>query len=277
MSDRKYAANIEMVLENRDGKTVPVNRNFNGLVKISPIIQLDSEKLSAFFIIGLGGGYVEGEKYKFGFTLKKGARAVITTQASTKVYKCLHGKETEQYTNILLEKDSILEYVTDSVILYRDAKYRQENNIYMDEDATLIYTDGITSGWSPTGEDFTYNFTQLKTNLYVNGEIVLVDNLVVTPKENDVTKIGFFEGYLNFGTMIVINKNITPSVIEELRVRINELNLPIDFGISELEVNGFVLRVLGNLTQNIERAIRVCHNYIRKEFLGSKDLVIRKY
>ena len=36
---------------------------------------------------------------------------------------------------------------------------------------------------------------------------------------------------------------------------INNLNLPIYFGISELEVSGFVLRVLGNLTQNIESAI----------------------
>ena len=55
-----------------------------------------------------------------------------------------------------------------------------------------------------------------------------------------------------------------------------KLNLPIDFGISELEVNGFVLRVLGNLTQHIESAMSVCHNYIRKNFLGSKDLVMRK-
>ena len=44
-----------------------------------------------------------------------------------------------------------------------------------------------------------------------------------------------------------------------------------------LEVNGFVLRVLGNLTQDIEKAILVCHNYIRKEFLGSRNLSIRKY
>ena len=62
-----------------------------------------------------------------------------------------------------------------------------------------------------------------------------------------------------------------------LRKELEKIELPIDFGISELEVNGFVLRVLGNLTQNIEFAMSVCHNYVRKNFLGSKDLVMRKY
>ena len=65
--------------------------------------------------------------------------------------------------------------------------------------------------------------------------------------------------------------------MSHLRNHIKDLNLPIYFGISELEVNGFVLRVLGNLTQNIESAIKLCHNFIRKKFLNSKELSIRKY
>ena len=147
----------------------------------------------------------------------------------------------------------------------------------MDESATLIYSDGITSGWSKEGKDFQYSNVQLKTNLYVNNKLVLLDNLLVSPREYDVTKLGFFEGYKNFGTLIVINKNINTKIIEELRNKIKSLNLPVYFGISEIEVNGFVLRVLGNLTQNIECAMQVCHNYIRKEFLNSGELSIRKY
>ena len=117
----------------------------------------------------------------------------------------------------------------------------------------------------------------MKSNIYVNNKLVLLDNLIVNPKDNDVTKIGFFEEYLNFGTLLVIDRNIDDKVIEELRNIIEKLNLPIDFGISKLEVNGFVLRVLGNLTQHIERATGACSNYIRNKFLGSKDLIIRKY
>jgi urease accessory protein len=277
MSNNKYAGEFEIVLEKKNENTVISEKRFDGLIKLSPTIHLDSEKISTYFIVGLGGGYVEGEKYKYSINLKEDSRSIITTQASTKVYKCVHGEKTEQETLINLEKNSILEYITDSVILYKDAIYKQVNNIYMDESATLIYSDGITSGWSKEGEDFQYSNVQLKTSVYVNNKIVLLDNLLVNPREDDVTKLGFFEGYQNFGTLLVINKNINGKIIEELRNNIKNLNLPICFGISELEINGFVLRALGNLSQNIESAIKLCHNFIRKEFLNSRELSIRKY
>lgn len=277
MNKSLYAGELEIVIEKRNEETVLAKRYFDGLVKVSPTINLDREKIPTYFLLQLGGGYVEGEKYKNVITVKKGARSIITTQACTKVYKCPNGIKTEQETLLRLEEDSVLEYITDTVILYKDAIYKQVNDIYMDESSTLIYTDGITSGWSPDGNDFQYSGVQLTTKVYVNNKIVLLDNLLVNPKENDVTELGYFEGYKNFGTLLVINKNITSDIIQELREKVKKLNLSIDFGISELEVNGFVLRVLGNLTQNIEVAIGACHDYIRKKFLGSNELTIRKY
>ena len=241
------------------------------------VVKMDRENIPTFYLLQLGGGYIEGEKYKNIFKLNNEARAIITTQASTKVYKCLNNITTEQETEITLGKNSVLEYITDSVILYKGAIYKQVNNIYLDKSSTLIYSDGITAGWSPEGDKFTYNSVQLKSNIYVNNKLVLLDNLIVKPDENDVTKLGFFEEYSNLGTLLVINENINDIVINDLREIIKSLNLPIDFGISKLEVNGLVLRVLGNLTQHIELAMGTCHNYIRKKFLSSKDLIIRKY
>ncbi len=274
---KEYAGIIELVLEKKDGRTITSKKFYEGLVKVSANIRNDRERIPTYYLLQLGGGYIEGEKYKNTFILKDDTRAIITTQASTKVYKCENNNKVLQETIIELGKDSVLEYITDSIILYKNAIYKQVNNIYLDESSTLIYSDGITAGWSPEGEKFTYNNVQLKSNVYINNKIVLLDNLIVNPRENDVTKLGFFEEYSNFGTLLIINKNITSNVIEELRKELEKIELPIDFGISELEVNGFVLRVLGNLTQNIELAMSVCHNYIRKKFLCSKDLVMRKY
>ena len=181
------------------------------------------------------------------------------------------------------------DYITETINNFNELEINNTNtmypsffedgiyNIYLEESSTLIYSDGITAGWSPEGDNFKYKSVQLKSNVYVNNKLVLLDNLIVNPINNDVTKLGFFEEYSNFGTLLVINKNVDDKVITELREVIRKLNLPVDFGISKLEVNGFVLRVLGNLTQHIEQVTGVCHNYIRKSFLGSKDLIIRKY
>lgn len=277
MVNNQYAGEFNIVLENINGTTVVSDKRFGGLIKISPTMHLDSEKISAYFILGLGGGYVEGEKYKYSVLVKNNARAIITTQAATKVYKCLNEKAAIQETQLKIEGNGILEYITDNVILYKDALYKQDNEIYLDKDSTLIYSDGITSGWSVTGEAFSYSRLQLRTKVYMDNVLVLLDNLLINPIEDDVTKLGYFEGYENFGTLLVINKKITNEIIDTLRLSLKNLNLDINFGISEIEVNGFVLRVLGHSTQKVDEAIKLCHNYVRKVLFNSKELSIRKY
>ncbi|MGL5414388.1 MAG: urease accessory protein UreD [Clostridium sp.] len=268
---------IQLVLEKRGDKTVTTKRAFDGVMRISPTLHLDREEISTYFIVQIGGGYVEGEKFLNTIELKKDARAIVSTQASTKIYKCENKKETYQETYINLEKNSVLEYITDPVILYKDAIYKQVNNVYMDKDSTFIYTDGITAGWSPDGKNFKYRSGKLKTNLYYDKELVFLDNLVLEPEKYDINKIGYLEGYLNFGTLLVIDKRITKEFIEELRKEIEEIDLNLSYGISGLEVNGFILRVIGNMTGEIESVIVKCHNYVRRELLNSLPITIRKY
>ena len=54
MSNSKYAGEFEIVLEKKNEKTVISEKRFNGLIKLSPTIHLDSEKIPTYCIVGLG-------------------------------------------------------------------------------------------------------------------------------------------------------------------------------------------------------------------------------
>lgn len=276
LNDNKYAGLIDLVLEKQGDVVVSPRKYFNGVFKLSPKMELDVERIPAYFLMQLGGGIVEGERYNINVELKENVRAIVTTQAASKVYKCENSYESFQETTLKLEENSILEYITDPVILYKNAVYRQENNIYMTKSSTLIYTDGITSGWSPDKKRFQYEKAKLKTNIYMDGVPVLLDNMLINPREDDIDGLGFMEGYKNFATLIILDDRIDKNIIEHLREEILKLNLDINFGITGLEVNGFVLRVIGNLTQDLEEVVGLCHNYIRRKVLNSQNLTIRK-
>ena len=276
LNDNKYAGLIDLVLEKQGDVVVSPRKYFNGVFKLSPKMELDVERIPAYFLMQLGGGIVEGERYNINVELKENVRAIVTTQAASKVYKCENSYESFQETTLKLEENSILEYITNPVILYKDAVYRQENNIYMTKSSTLIYTDGITSGWSPDKKRFQYEKAKLKTNIYMDGVPVLLDNMLINPREDDIDGLGFMEGYKNFATLIILDDRIDKNIIEHLREEILKLNLDINFGITGLEVNGFVLRVIGNLTQDLEEVVGLCHNYIRRKVLNSQNLTIRK-
>ena len=229
----KIAGDTELVLENLPNGTVATTSQFVGASKISPAIYLGREKTPCYFLLHLGGGYVEGEVYKNSITLKKDAKVIITTQAPTKVYKCEKNKEASyQQTTIKMEENSVLEYISDSVILYKNAVYNQDTTIYMDKNSTLIYTDGITSGWSPDGAKFQYEGVRMRNKIYVDNKLLLLDNLQLNPREYDVTELGLLEGYVNFGTMVVVDSRITEEDVEKARELINALDLDVKFGVS---------------------------------------------
>ncbi|MDO4534568.1 MAG: urease accessory protein UreD [Clostridium perfringens] len=273
---KKYAGVIDLVLEKSGDKIIASKKYFNGIFKLSPKMDIGSENIPTYFLMQLGGGVVEGEYFKISIDLKENTRGVVTTQAANKVYKCENGLESLQQTVIHLGENSILEYITDPVILYKDAKYKQENKIYMRKSSTLIYTDGITSGWSPDKMKFQYRRARLKTDIYMDGNIVLSDNMIINPRENNIEDLGFMEGYKNFATLIVINDNINEKFIENLKHEIKEFNIDVNVGISSIEVNGFIVRIMGNLTQDLEKIILYCHNYVRKNILDSEDFIVRK-
>ena len=48
MNSSKYAGEFDIVLEKKNGNTVISEKKFNGLIKVSPTIHLDSEKISTY-------------------------------------------------------------------------------------------------------------------------------------------------------------------------------------------------------------------------------------
>lgn len=276
INQNEYAANSELVIGNKEGRNYTEKSYFTGIAKLARALHLDSEKIPCYYLMQLGGGYVENERFRTYVHLKENARAVVTTQAATKIYKCDNDLPSYQKNEIILEDNSNLEFITDSVILYKDAMFRQETEIRMKDSASLVYTDGITSGWSPDGGKFKYSNVQMKLRLYIDDKPVLLDNLKLDPRVDRMDSLGFMEEYNNYSSLIVIDDMVNDELIATLREKIEELDLDIKVGISKLEVNGFVLRALGNLTQHLEKAILVCVNHIRKEKFGSIELELGK-
>lgn len=277
LGKNNLAGYTELILQKTPRRTSAKKSYTVGAAKVSPAIYLDDDTIPCYYLIQLGGGYIEGEYYENNIKLEEESQAILTTQASSKIYKSENGIPSKQYTNLQLEKNSKLEFINDSVILYKDAVYEQITDIYLNEESSLIYSDGITAGWSPDGKLFQYTSARLKTNIYLDGELIYLDNLKITPKDYDVQSFGILEGYKNFGTMLVIDKRVDKELIKRLREETRKLDLDVKFGISLLEKNGFVVRVLGNLTQDIQKVINRVHTILRKEFYEFEELDLRKY
>lgn len=272
----KWTGELNLDMENRQGRTVAKNVYFQGAFKVMRPIYHQSNNYPCYYLLNPGGGYLDGDNYRMNVTLEEDAELTLTTQSATKVYKTPK-QQAYQETTFYLKKNSYLEYLPDALIAYKDAKYFQKNTIHMEPGATLIYSDILTPGWSPDGDHFSYDMLRLKTNIYMEDELIVYDHIKLEPKSQHMSGLGFMEGYTHLGSLIVVGDKTDAKLLDKLYESIQQEEGDFAFGISHLSVKGFTIRVMANYTQVIERIINTSHQLISEEWYQKKPSFLRKY
>ncbi|GAB6989681.1 urease accessory protein UreD [Paenibacillus pini] len=267
---------LRLEAEERNGKTVAKRVYFQGAFKVMRPIYHDDSGQACYYILNPGGGYLDGDRYQMKISLNERARLTLTTQSATKIYKTPNQLAYHE-TEINLKKGSYLEYITDPLIGYQDARYKQKTVINMEKGAAFLYSDIITSGWSPNGKQFSYDLLQLINEIYLDGELVVYDHIKLDPLHVNITSLGFMEGFTHLGSMIVVGEQVNHDLLDQLYEAIHEDTNEYKVGLSLLPVAGLIVRVLANSTQVIEKIHTKCHHIIYQQFFNTTPSFLRKY
>lgn len=267
---------LRLEAEERHGKTVAKNVYFQGAFKVMRPIYHDNSGQPCYYILNPGGGYLDGDRYQMKVSLMEQARMTLTTQSATKIYKTPN-TPAYQETELILKKGSYLEYITDPLIGYQDAKYIQKTVVRMEKGSTFLYSDIITSGWSPEGAQFSYDLLQLMTEIYIDDELAVYDHIKLNPSSQNIASLGYMEGFTHLGSMMLIGEQADSELLDRLYQAIHENTNEYNIGLSLLPVSGILIRILANSTQTIERIQTACHRIISQELFNSSPSFLRKY
>ena len=267
---------LRLGAEERNGKTVAKNVYFQGAYKVMRPIYHDESGQACYYILNPGGGYLDGDRYQMKISLEKQAKLTLTTQSATKIYKTPHS-HAYQEAEFNLKEGSYLEYIPDPLIGYQDARYKQKNVIHMEKGCTLLYSDIITPGWSPSGEKFSYDKLQLINEIYMENELVVYDHIKLSPATQNINALGLMEGYSHLGSMIVVDEKTNHDLLDRLYEAVPNQTKEYKIGLSLLPIPGFTVRVLANTTQTIERIFSEFHNIISQEWFSKTPSFLRKY
>ena len=219
-----YDGFVHLGFSNRNGRTISHKKYQEGNSRVSAD-NSDANGVPYYFLINMGGGFVEGEQYQVTIDVNKDAHALVTTQTPTYVYKCEKGQLTQQNTSITLEENSYLEYMADEVIPYLKSRYFQKSRIDMDKSAHLIYSDGVTAGWSHEDLPFQYHYFRNLTQIYQDNELVYSDQTLLEPEKQDMFKLGYFEGWRNYNSLVMVSPNIDETFVKALQKHLEGLIL----------------------------------------------------
>ena len=253
---------------------------YTDLSRVSKPLYLDNNiPTPMFHMIHMGGGFMGGETYRTDLIVKDNSSAIFTSQSASKIYKVKNPGEPAIYEiNLEAGENSIVEFINDAVILYPNAEYNQFNIFNLKGTSNLFYSEIFSPGYSPDGKKYMYTEMWLNTKIYVDGKLLLFDNLNFQPQLENPGQFGIMDGFDRCGTSFFVGPIFNERMVEEIRELVASLhsNIKHEIGISCFANNAIGVRVLANETYEIEKIFKTIHNHLRKVTLGLGELHLRK-
>jgi urease accessory protein len=199
----------------------------------------------------LGGGFVGGDRVDLSADVEDGARALLTTQASTKVYRSL--RRSRQSVTAKIGDAALLAVIPDPIVCYARADFAQTQRYELAAGASLVLVDWMTSGRRNCGEHWAFSRYESRVTITRGDRTVFMDAVVLQPGFDAVA--ARMSGCHVLLTLVITGPLVRDAADELLR-RISALPIGPLVAASPLTRGGIVVRMAGTSVEHVGRALR---------------------
>ena len=206
-------------------------------------------------LLNSAGGFVEGDVSQFHATLDPGTRALFTTTASAKFYKCLEQKTSREIVDILIGPDALLEYLPDEAIPFERSRVQRINRITMDESSRMFATDMISAGRVHYGDGEAFDFDSLVSEFEIRlgDRTIALDRLRATTPEAIAALPRLWHDAYHMATVFAYAPDLPPDIEDEVLALCEDV-ADTESGVSRIG-NLVILRILSGETWQAHEAI----------------------
>jgi urease accessory protein len=141
------------------------------------LLRTRGEQAAWIFATTFGGGLVDGDRIALDVDVDEGARILLTTQASTKVYRSPHG--TESVIRARVARDGMFASIPDPTVCFAGARYTQTIDVDVQGSAAIV--DVLHAGRVSRGERWAMD--HYRSTLRVND---IRDTLLLDPAHGSI-------------------------------------------------------------------------------------------
>ncbi|WP_306350699.1 urease accessory protein UreD [Flavobacterium sp. '19STA2R22 D10 B1'] len=234
--------NIHVAL--KQGKSYLKDAYVTQPFRIVPVGQYRNDSAAYLMTMSSSPGILDGDDYRISIQVDAQAQLQLQSQSYQRLYH-MEGSAHQQMT-IKLDDQAAFSYVPHPVVPHENASFYSTNTVHLSDDCDFILGEILTCGRKMSGEIFRYRHVQNLVEIFHKNRLIFKDNILLQPPSTNLSALGLFEGYTHQGMLCYINTHALPlqDLIESLSERYREIE-GIAFGISELQCNGFAIRVLG--------------------------------
>jgi urease accessory protein len=228
----------------KNNKTYLKNSFCTSPFKIGNITEDRRKSLIKLMLMSSSPGILDNDSYEIKIDIEENAELQISTQGYQRIFTMQNGAK--QTINISLAENASLCYLPHPSVPHKSSLFKSVNTIYLKTNHNLIWNEIVTCGRKLSNEAFAFTSFHNTTNIYLNGKLVVKENLLIEPAKTNISAIGQLEGYSHQSSLLFINNKADCRYLMQDCIELLAPIEGIEYGISELPVNGFTIRMLGN-------------------------------
>lgn len=213
-----------------------------------------------------GGGLVAGDTVSLAVNVGPGARALLGTQASTKVYRS-EGLPARQHLEARVDEGALLAVLPDPVVCFAGAVYAQRQRFDLAPGASLLFVDGLGAGRAARNERWRFASYRSVTEVYAAGRLLAREALVLDdgPEGSIAQRLGRFDALafvVLLGPLLEATARVIVAQLGDRRVELSPgaavapTRAPILLASASPVAGGAVIRVAAERPEDIANFLR---------------------
>lgn len=265
---------LRLGFERRGNQTILADLERRAPYLAQRALYYDSEmpSLACVFLITTTGCVLQGDRLALDISLGPRAEAHITTQSATKIHT-MDANYAAQTQTISLADDAYLEFLPDSLIPHREARFISNTRISIAPSATLLFSEIIQPGRKHHRPDECFGATVLSISTSAarpDQRNMFTERLLIEPQRYAMRQTGVMDSFDVFANVILC----TPlDKADRIYARVEadvDLEDGVAFGACRLPNDaGLVYKVLGRETAQVKAKVREFWGVVRSEVTGA--------
>jgi len=223
-------------------------------------------------IISVGGGILQGDRYKIDIRVEEAACAHVTSQSANRIHQ-MDANYASQHQSIHVESGAYLEYLPDFTIAYRNSRFINQTDVVIAPDATLLYGEMMLAGRKHHHAGERFGLDTLSVGVIVrrpDGGKLFAEKILIEKDDPTIEDPAVMRGFDAMANIMCVTP---PAVAARIKERF-ETHFPqaprrAAAGLSALPNGaGLMLRAVGMETYDVREQVRRFWRIVREEARG---------
>lgn len=236
-----------------------------------------------------GGGLLAGDSIRLRVRCEAGSRLLLSTQANTRIFKSIDGRQAEQLTEGHVAENALAVVLPDPLVPQAASRYHQAQHWHLAESATLLLADWWHAGRTDVGEKFAFTTFATELRVSVAGRLTLLDRFALRPAEHLATSQATFGPYHTALSLYLVGPP-DGAPFRQLAAALRQLppagqttlhaslaGRPYVVAVTQARANVLLVRALGSTRLDLEPICRAVSAVLAEEALLGFDVLQRKY